>query len=472
MKNIEKNEEISMGIILGNRGFFADELCKKARAELLPQLENMGIKPVILPEEENVYGSIETRSDARKCAQLFNQHKDEIKGIIVSLPNFGDEKAAAQTLRMTEVDVPVLVHAFPDDVGKMDYENRRDSFCGKISVCNNLRQYGIDYTLTEMHNEDPASESFKKDIEKFKGICRVVDVLNGARVGIIGPRPADFNTVRYSEKLLEYNNISVEPIGVIDIVEEIDTDREEVQNEVEKLKNYMDTSEVDEEPLRKMAGFSLAVNNWIEQNDLDTAAIQCWDALQKHLGINPCAVMSYLSNSNLPAACESDVMGALSMLALQAASTEPSALADWNNNFGDNPEQAVLFHCGNFASDMYTECKMKYAEILGSTLGEENTQGAVYGMLQPGDITFARLSTDDTQGKIKAYVAEGEIFEEDLKINGSWGAVRVPELQDLLQYICNNGFEHHVGINLSAVSDILAEAFANYMGWEVYNHNN
>ncbi len=464
--------EMSMGVIMGNRNFFSNKLCKKARNRLTNVLEENGINPIMLPEDEGVFGSVETREDAKKCAELFQKHAEEIKGIIVSLPNFSSEKGIAQAIRMSELDVPVLVQAFPDDVDKLDYENRRDSFCGKISVCNNLRQYGIDYTLTNMHNIDPEADDFKEDLQEFKGVCKVVERFKHIRVGVIGPRPADFNTVRYSEKILENNNISVEPVGVIDLVNEIgNIEQNVIDSRVEEIKAYINTENVPGEKIQKMAGFYEVLNNWIEDNDLDTLAIQCWDSLQASIEINPCAIMSILSNTKIPASCEVDVMGAVSMLALQTASDQPSALADWNNNFGDNPDKCILFHCGNYAKDLYKSCEMNYAEILGQSLGEENTYGAIYGQLQAGEITFFRLSTDDFTGNLKAYTAEGTVVEEDLGVNGSWGAVEVPELQQLLKYICNNGFEHHVGINLSKTADILEEAFDNYLDWEIYNHN-
>jgi L-fucose isomerase-like protein len=462
--------EITLGVIIGNRNFFADELCKTAREELLPVLQEAGIKAVILPETEGVYGSVESRADSKNCADLFKKHQDEIKGVIVSLPNFGDEKAIAETLRLSGLEVPILVHAFPDEVNKLTYENRRDSFCGKISVCNNLRQYKIKFSLTERHNIAVNTEEFKKDLSKFIGVCKVVDKMRGARVGVIGPRPADFNTVRYSEKILEYNNISVEPIGLIDIIKGIEDSEESIIENRRRIESYITTTGVPEKALDKMAQFLGGVEKWIEENELDAVAIQCWDALQKYFGINPCTVMSMLSNNRIPAACEADVLGALSMLALQEASDKPSALVDWNNNFQDEVDKFIVFHCGNFARDIYDNCKVSYAEILGSTLGKENTYGAIYGRIKPGNITFARLTTDDTTGKIKGILAEGTVMDEDLKVNGSWGAIEIPGLQKLLQQICLNGFEHHVAINLSLVSGILEEAFTKYLGWDVYRH--
>ncbi len=440
---------ISMGIIIGNRGFFADELCLNGRRELLNALKGSGVNPVILNVDEGVYGSVLTIEDAIKCGKLFKENKEDIKGIIISLPNFGDEKSITRALRESELNVPILVHGFDDQLDKLNYENRRDAFCGKISVCNNLRQYGYKYSLTEKHTVSPDSHSFKEDLTKFIGICKVVDKIKGSRIGVIGTRPADFNTVRYSEKLLERNQISVEPIGLIDIVgqiEELTIDERVVASNLNLIKDYMDTKSVPEESLLKMANLLTVYQNWVEEKKLDAIAVQCWDSIQKYLGINPCTVMSIFSNNGLPSACESDVAGALSMLALQVASEKPSALVDWNNNFDTDPDKCIIFHCGNFAKDMYScgsdSCpSINYPVILASTLGKENTYGAIEGNIASGPMTFSRITTDDTEGIIRAYLAEGEVTEDRLDTFGSWGVVKVNKLQELMKYICLNGFE-------------------------------
>ena len=137
-------------------------------------------------------------SDAHS-ADLFRAHRDEIDGVLVTPPNFGDERGTSNTLRFAELGVPVLVQAFPDDPAKMDLQWRRDSFCGKMSLCNNLRQYGIPFTLTALHTVDPESESFRQDLRKFAAVCRVARGMRRARFGMLGARPVAFNTVRFSE---------------------------------------------------------------------------------------------------------------------------------------------------------------------------------------------------------------------------------------------------------------------------------
>jgi len=465
---------VKIGVIFGNRSFFADELCRDGRQRLLKVLEAAGVTPVILPEEVGAYGSVQNREQALQCASLFKQH-DDLQGVIISLPNFGDEKAIVTVLREAKIDVPVLVHAFNDHLDRLNYENRRDSFCGKISVCNNLRQYGFKFSLTTLHTVDPESPSFQADLQRFLAVCRVVHTLRGARIGLVGVRPADFNTVRFSEKLLEHHGISVEPIGLIDVIGRIGQLGEaEAEPVVAEIKEYMPAAAVPVEALGKMAKLLVVLREWIGRNDLHAVAIQCWDSLQKYLGVNSCAVMSMLSNAGIPAACESDVAGAVSMLALQAASGMPSALVDWNNNYADDPERFVLFHCGNFPKAIYQcdSCQpaINYPPILASTLGQENTYGAIDGRVKPGKATFARITTDDLTGTIRAYCAEGMVTEDPLATFGSWAVVNLPGLQKLMQYVCGNGFEHHVAMTQASVADVLTEALGKYLGWDVYHH--
>src|SRR5712672_2793887 len=192
-------KQMTMGVIVGNRGFFPSHLATSGRLEMIAALEAAGIKPVVLTPEETAHGAVETYEDAKKCAALFKKHAAEINGIIITLPNFGEERGLADALRLANLRVPVLIQATPDDAGKMGIAFRRDSFCGKMSICNNLRQYGVKFTLTTLHTEAPSSLEFEKDLKSFAATCRIVRGFRNLRIGAIGARPAAFNTVRYSE---------------------------------------------------------------------------------------------------------------------------------------------------------------------------------------------------------------------------------------------------------------------------------
>jgi len=463
----------NLGLIVGNRGFFPDHLCETGRQTVLKVLAEEGINIIALTPEDTPFGSVESLTDAQKCAALFKEHRDEIDGVLVTLPNFGDERGVANALRMSGLDVPVLVHAFPDEADKMTVADRRDSFCGKMSVCNNLKQYGIPFTLTTLHTVTPDSESFRQDLRQFVGTCRVVRGLRGAKVGMMGARPAAFITVRYSEKLLEKAGISVE---VLDLSEafgranSLQDDDAEVRRKLDGIKSYVSTAGVPDESLVKMAKFALVMQRWIDENELVATAVQCWTSMQDFFGVVPCTVMSMLSNTLMPSACETDITGAIGMYAMALASGRPSALLDWNNNYGEDPDKGMIFHCSNLPQAVFADMTMDYQEIIAGTVGKENTYGTVVGRIKSGPFTYCRVSTDDERGVIRAYLGEGKLTDDPVETFGGYGVVNIPNFQGLLHHICENGFEHHVAINLSQVAAAVNEALGKYMGWDVYYH--
>ena len=464
----------TLGVIIGNRDFFPDSLITTGRQELLEVLRELEIEPVILDPSATKLGAVETWADAKKCAALFAENRQHIGGILISLPNFGDEKGVAEAIKLSGLHVPILVQAFPDDLNAFTPSQRRDAFCGKISVCNNLYQYGYPYSVTEQHTLVPKTDVFKAELGKFVSVCRVVNGLKNARLGAVGSRPNAFNTTRYSEKLLQAFGISVQTIDLSEIlgsVRKLADDDARVKERLGGIRGYVNTKGVPSPALLKMAKFGIVLDDWMQSLDIQASALQCWDSLQQNFGANVCTLMSMMSERLLPSACEVDVTGVVSMVALQLASGTPSALVDWNNNYADDPDKCVLFHCGNWAKSFYgDEFKMEYAPILGSTLGNENTYGVVSGRVPAGPFSYARLSSDDRHGRIQAYVGDGQFVDDPLATFGSRAVVQVPRLQDLLRHICKNGFEHHAAMNRSHSAAVLNEAFTTYFGWDVYYH--
>ncbi|MBD3307056.1 fucose isomerase [candidate division KSB3 bacterium] len=465
----------TFGLIVGNRGFFPSKLCEEGRQRMLKVLEAEGFQVVTLALEDTPYGTVETYDQAKKCAELFQQHAEEIDGIIVTLPNFGDERGVADTIRLAGLNVPMLVHAFSDEPDKLDAAHRRDSFCGKMSACNNLYQYGIPYTLTTRHTVNPEQESFKQDVQKFGAVCRVVNGLCGARFGQVGARPAAFITVRYSEKVLERSGISVESLDLSDLfgrIGRLADDDPAVVSKLEEIKGYIVTQGIPEISLLRMAKFGVEMDRFIAEHELDGTAVQCWSAMEEFFGTVPCTVMSMLSNSLKPSACETDITGLIGMYAMRLASEQPSALLDWNNNWGDDPDKGIVFHCSNLPQEFFGgKAVMGNQDILAGAVGKENSYGTVTGQIRPMNITFCRVSTDDYQGNVRVYLGEGEITEEQVESFGGCGVVKVPNFQKLLQHICKHGYEHHVALNPSQVAEALHEAFTTYLGWDVYYHH-
>ena len=457
MKN---KERMCFGIIIGTRAYFNSELAKDVRKQLLRTLADEGYDYVILPEDATPTGSssIETREDGLKCAELFRQNRDRIDGIIVSLPNFGFEIGIINAISVADLNVPILVQACDDENDKVDLDSRRDAFCGKISVCNNLYQYGIPFTDTTLHTYSIYSELLAKDINKFAGICRVVNGLRHARVGAIGARPAGFQTVRASEKLLQKSGITVVPVDLSEILgaaRKIEDTDVELLKKLEEIKCYAVVPKEYSDKLVLQAKFGVAVERWIEANQIDAVAVQCWDSLEQNYGCAACVTMSMLGEKLLPAACEVDIAGAVSMYALTLAAQGQSALLDWNNNFAEDRNKCVCTHCGNFPkSFVRNDLKLGTLGVLGRTLGKVNTFGAVYGKVTKGDFTFFRISTDDTKGVIKAYLGTGEITDDPYGMDGCIAVTKVDNLQILMKHICKNGFEHHVAMVRNDVKDL------------------
>jgi L-fucose isomerase-like protein len=463
----------TFGLIVGNRGFFPAELARQGREEMLRVLGSLGYNAICLTPEDSRHGACESLAEAHRCADLFKAHRDEIDGIIVTLPNFGDERAIANALRYAGLDVPVLVQATPDEPTKMLVAHRRDSFCGKMSACNSLWQFGIRYSLTRSHTVAPDSPEFAADLAQFAATCRIVKGFRNTRIGVLGARPAPFTTVRFSEKLIERTGISVEVLDLSEALGRAGRLKEadpRVRAKLESIGAYVPVNGTPSSALLKMAKFGVVLDEWMRDNELVGTSIQCWTAMEEFFGVVPCTVMSMLSNNLLPSACESDMTGLLGMYALQLASGTPSAIVDWNNNYGDDPDKAIVFHCSNLPKHFLEAPKMDFQAIIAGSVGKENACGTVVGRMKAGPLTFCRISTDDYSGRMRAYVGEGEVINDPLDTFGGYGVVRIPELQRLLHFICRNGYEHHVAVSLSLQAAAITDALGNYKGWDVYRH--
>jgi L-fucose isomerase-like protein len=322
---------------------------------------------------------------------------------------------------------------------------------------------------------DPNSPAFLRDLQNFAALCRVVRGMRTARLGMMGARPEAFKTVRFSEKLLDHAGISVETLDLSEVfgrIERLQDDDARVVAKLSAIRSYARVQGVPELSLNRMAKFGVVLDGWMSDNALDATAIQCWTSMEEYFGVVPCTLMSMSSNSLNPSACETDIVGALAMLALQLASGRPSALVDWNNNYGDDPDKGVVFHCSNLPKDVFVDDipVMTYQEILAGSVGIEGTYGTIYGRVKENPFTYLRISTDDFSGKIVGYTGEGVFTNDPIDTFGGYGVVHVPRFQELLAYICEHGYEHHVTINQANVAASIHEAFNKYLGWATHWH--
>ena len=466
---------MTFGVVVGNRGFFPDHLAKTGREEILSVLEAAGARAVVLSPEESKHGAVETYAESERCAALFKKHADEIDGIIVTLPNFGEERGIVDAIRLSGLKVPVLVQATPDRSDAMTIAVRRDSFCGKMSCCNNMMQYGIPYSLTTLHTESLVSAEFKADLEWFSAVCRIVKGLKNLRIGAIGARPAAFNTVRYSERIFETAGISIEPIDLSEIFGRInrmkDTD-DAAQAKLAAIKSYVSTTGI---PEARAAQDGQAGRGHRRMDEADQRHRQRRAVLDIDGGVlRRGAVHHHEHDEQRPYPFGLRGGCARNAEHVHAGPGQPdalSALLDWNNNYGSNPDKCVCFHCSNLPKHFFAQAPtMDYQAIIAGTVGKVNTFGTCVGRVKAGAMTYARYSTDDRRGVIRGYTGSGKFTDDPLETFGGAGVAEIPQLQKLLKYICREGFEHHVAANFSDVSKAVHEAATRYLGWESFFH--
>ena len=177
-----------------------------------------------------------------------------------------------------------------------------------------------------------------------------------------------------------------------------------------------------------------------------------------------------MSNGLHSSACEVDVPGVVGMHALRLASETPSALLDWNNNYGEDPNKAVCFHCSNLPKHFFEDVRMDYQEIIAGTVGKLNTFGTCVGKVKASPMSFARFSTRTPPAGCAAMWARAASRTIRWRPSAARAWCEIPRLQDLLHYICERGFEHHVAANLSETAPAVYEAATKYLGWEMYWH--
>lgn len=462
------------GIIVSTRSFFPSHLVKTAREDIVRVLKELGYGYVMVEEQDTEYGAVLSFAEAKTCAELFKKHRDEIGGIIVVMPNFCEELGIAEAIQLSGLDVPILIQACDDNFDKLDMANRRDAFCGKISLCNNLYQRGIKYSLTELHTCKIDSPEFREDVKKFAGVCSVVKGVKGSRIAMLGARPIAFNTVRFSEKILQKHGVSVQTVDFSEIIFKAMSydNAAKVEEKIKEIRAYGSVPEwISPELMEKQAKLCLAISETVDELECDASTVQCWDSVENNYGCATCLAMSMMGDAGKPSACESDVTGALSMLAAHLSNGSAPALMDWNNNIREERDACISLHCSNFPKSFFkSDVEIECLDVLGSTLGKDHCFGACKGQVAPGPMTFIRFTTDDKNGVLKAYLGQGEFRDEALPTKGGLANCYVKNLQGLMRHICENGYEHHVCFVRGHVADILEEALEKYIDVRVYRH--
>ena len=335
---------MKFAVYFGNRGFFPGELIASAISDFRKVLKANGHEALIMEGKGTHYDAVETPEEGLRFAAFLKEHDGEYDGLILSLPNFGDENGAVAALR--DVKVPILVQAYPDEIGVMDFEHRRDAVCGKIAMCNVLRQAGIRFSLTKTFAVRPDSAEFAEDLRLFAATCRVVKGMRNMYVGAVGARTTAFKTVRFDEIAFQRHGINIETFDLSAVFAMMEkADAKAVAEKKAKYLAYADFGGVDEKKVDAIARFGVAMDELIAKYSLTALAIRCWDELELRYGIAPCLAMAVLNDAGIAAACEMDVNNAVMMRAVALASDSAVGLFDVNNNYGDAKDKAIMFHC-------------------------------------------------------------------------------------------------------------------------------
>ncbi|MHB1191347.1 MAG: L-fucose/L-arabinose isomerase family protein, partial [Armatimonadota bacterium] len=400
------HKKSTFALYFGNRGFFPGSLMESARKEMVSVLKGLGHDVLILDANATRFGAVETPAEGEIYANFLKANAGKYDGVILSLPNFGDENGAVAALKDT--DVPILVQAYPDELDKMAPANRRDAFCGKMSIMDVFYQNEIPFTALPPHTVSPSSEMFAAHVDYFDRVCRVANNVNGMVLGAIGARTSAFKTVRIDELALQKNGITCETFDLSDVfakMQSVDTASSAYKDKAAVLKGIADFSGVPEDAFKKIVRLGVILDNLIEEVKLDAIALRCWTEMQSVLGISPCVLLGELNDRGIPAACEVDLGNAVSMYALSLASGGAPGCLDWNNNYGDDMDKCILFHCGPMPRSLMAEPgKITEHAILSNLCGPGCSYGCNTGRIKPMPFTFASMMTDS--GELRFYAGE------------------------------------------------------------------
>ena len=460
--------KMTFALYFGNRGFFPETLIASAREDMKKAVTDMGYQALMLDADKTRYGAVESRQDGKIYAEWLSEHKGEYDGVILCLPNFGDENGAIAALE--GCGVPILIQAYPDEIGKMDFAHRRDAYCGKFSVEDVFHQYKLPFTVFEPHTVHPSSAEFKRNLSDFAAVCRVVKGMKKFRIGAIGARTTKFKTVRYDEITLQKYGITVDTFDLSEFFHRVslysDNDSK-IAGKRDLLAAYTNCSKVPAAKMTTLAKASVVLDDYIKEYEFDCITLRCWEEMQTVLGIAPCVLLSELNDRGIVASCEIDLCSAINMHSMQLATKKPTACLDWNNNYGDDPDKVILFHCGPVAQSLMEGKGTVTDHKMFAKANPDSGWGSNEGRIAAFDMTYSNCKTED--GKLTFYIGEGRFTGDPIEPEffGCGGVAEIKGLQKKLIKLGRNGFRHHTAVGIGHIGEVLREAFTVYLGYDI-----
>lgn len=464
-----RKDKSTFALFFGNRGFFPESLIAIARKEVSETLKKLGYESLMMDSNLTRFGAVESPEEGRKYAKFLDDNRGKFDGVVLVLPNFGDETGAVSALQ--DAAVPIYILAYPDELDKMGFEVRRDAFCGKFSIMDVFYQYQLPFTVFPPHTVHPFSKEFEKQIDTFDKVCKIVNGMKRMTVGAIGARTTAFKTVRYDELALQKYGITTEVLDLSEVfsrVRKLDITSAIAKEKEERLRNYTNFKKVPEKAFENLVRFGVVIDEIIKEYGLNTLALRCWLEMEKEFGVAPCVLLSEINDRGFPAACELDICNAIIMYGLNLASGKPATCLDWNNNYGDDTDKCILFHCGPVPQSLMTgKGEVIEHPMFAKSLGAGCGFGCNVGRIAPAKITFSSSKTQD--GKLFVYMGEGEITSDPIQEGffGCGGVAKIKNLQEKLYKIGYNGYRHHVSVTPGLVGTALREACIRYLGYEI-----
>ncbi|MDO5136512.1 MAG: hypothetical protein Q4D55_10705 [Eubacteriales bacterium] len=450
-----------------NRGFMPGELIYGAREDMIKAVTDAGYDYIAMDAGLTRYGGVETREEGRLYAKWLKEHEGEYDGVIFSMPIFADENGAITALQ--DAGVPILMQAYPDEIGKMDFAHRRDAYCGKFSVTDVFTQYEVPFTVMKPHVVHPLSDAFRRNLEDFAAICRVVNGMKRFNIGCIGARTTAFKTVRFDEITLQKYGINVESFDLSEVFYKVRCKKDDdaaVLEKIEKLKAYTDFSLVPQQNMLTHGKLAVVIDEYIDEYKLDALALRCWNEMEAELRICPCVLLSYLNDHGIVASCEIDMCSALTMRAMNLASGIPTTVLDWNNNYGEEENKVILFHCGPVPQSLMTAKGQVTNHKMFDKTDPGSGWGSNEGRIKPMDVTISNCQTKD--GRILVYASEARFTDDVIEDGffGCGGVCEIPDLENKLLRLARGGFKHHTSVGEGHMKEILKEAFTTYLHYD------
>ena len=458
-------------MLVGNRGFFPEQLIAEARQEMQSRLQSLGYGVLMMDAAETPYGGVETTAHGRKFARFLEANRGRYDGVILCLPNFGDEAGALAGLQ--DAGAPILVHAYPDDLARMGPAERRDAFCGKFDIMTVFRQNGPRPYLPAAAHLAPRQRGLRQAGGPLRprlprGERHEAPHRGRHRRAHHGLQECAFRRGHAPE--LRHHHRDVGPLRSHSAGAGHGRLKDErVVAKRQTLEGYTCWEGAPDHTLGTLSKLGVVLDEIIAEYDLNAVALRCWLEMERWLKVSPCVLLSDLNNRGIAAACELDVCNALTMSALSLASGEPAACLDWNNNYGDDPDKCILFHCGPvpqklMAGKGHIVDHPMFAKVLGPGL-RVRLQRRPHRR-NAHDLRSARRPRD---GLLTFYSGEGD-FTGDPIAEDFFGCAGVAQVADLQE----KAHGHRAGrLPASCQRDTgprracLREAFTTYLGYGI-----